>query len=73
MHILVFFYAEPEFIKLLNQSTFMDPLMSTRLKDKPNMSPTLKDSHFPWEIESMYCVYIVIRIIANIYRLWAMW
>ena len=51
----------------------MDALMSTRLKDNPDMGPILKDSRFPWDAEPVYCVYIVIIIIANIYCLCAMW
>lgn len=48
-------------------------LMSTRLKDKPDMGPTLEDSHFPVEIETVYSVYSVTIIIANTYCLHPMW
>lgn len=51
----------------------MDPLMSARLKDNADMGPILKDSHFPWDAETVYCVYIATIIIAYIYRLCAMW
>ena len=37
------------------------------------MCPILKDSHFPWDAETVYCVYIVTVIIAYIYCLCAMW
>ena len=49
------------------------PLMSTRLRDNPDMGPILKDSHFPWDAETVYSVYIVTVITAYIYCLCAMW
>ena len=49
------------------------PLMSTRLRDNPDMGPILKDSHFPWVAETVYSVYIVTVITAYIYCLCAMW
>ena len=47
--------------------------MSTRLKDNPDIGPILKDPHFPWNAETVYCVYVVTVIIANIYCLCTMW